>query len=542
MSAHRPAEHWGTRIGVIMAVAASAVGLGNFLRFPGQAVANGGGVFMVPYFCALLLIGIPVCWAEWTMGKYGGQRGLHSCPAILGVLGRHAGWRYVGVFGLLMPTVVYLYYVVVESWCLTYACYYLIGGVDLGTEPADYARRSGEFFARLVGAEMDGLMVRGGLHPSVWFWMFTFAVNFALVYHGITRGIERFCNLAMPVMVLCAVVVLARVLSLPPQAAPEGTRTVLDGLGFMWNPRPVGGGTSALAALGSPQVWMAAAGQIFFTLSVGFGVIVTYASYLRPKDDIVLSALTASATNEFFEVCLGGLITVTAAFVFLGAAGASAGTFGLGFNTLPVVFQHMPAGRIFGFVWFFMLFLAAITSSISLIQPVIAFLEEALGIGRRASVTILGMVTALGSLFVIYFSKGLAALDTLDFWTAQVGIFIFGTIEVILLSWVFGARRAHAVALVGAELRPPQAMFTFLMRYVTPTYLLIVFALWCYYNAPDYLRTLAAGGVPLLSVLVILSLLAFFLVLIHIASRRWGRVIRTEETPALLSTRGEVEP
>jgi neurotransmitter:Na+ symporter, NSS family len=517
-----PKEQWGTRIGVIMAVAASAVGIGNFLRFPGQAAANGGGTFMIPYFCALLLLGIPVCWAEWTMGKYGGQLGYHSCPAILGWLGGHRAWRYVGVMGLLMPTIVYMYYVVLESWCLAYAGSYLVGAVNLGDDPTAYVQKSGEYFTTLVGADIDGVMLKGSIHPSVWFWAFTFVANFALIYRGISRGIELFCNIAMPIMALCAIAVLVRVLTLPPMTDAAGTtRSVLDGLGFMWNPKAAGG-QAWYTGLLDAKIWLAAAGQIFFTLSVGFGVIMTYASYLKPKQDVLLSGLTASATNEFFEVCLGGLITVPAAFLFLGAAGVG-GTFGLGFNTLPVVFEYMPAGRFFGFVWFFMLFLAAITSSISLLQPVIAFLEEALGIGRRASVTILGAMTAAGSLFVIYFSKNLAALDTLDFWSAQVGIFVFGTIEIILLGWVFGARRGYQVALDGTELRPPPWIFTVVMRFVTPAYLLFVFVMWCYGDAPTYLKSLSKGGVPLLAVLVMAATLIFFLVLIQAGERRWDR-------------------
>jgi len=316
--------------------------------------------------------------------------------------------------------------------------------------------------------------------------------------------------------------VLVRVLTLPPFAGDGETRTVLQGLGFMWNPKSSAADQPAWQALADPKVWLAAAGQIFFTLSVGFGVIVTYASYLKPKDDVVLSGLTASATNEFFEVCLGGLITIPAAFLFLGIAVASKGTFGLGFNALPIVFQYMPAGRWFGFIWFFMLFLAAITSSLSLLQPVTAFLEEALGVGRKGSVAIVAALTGAGNLFVIYFSKNLAALDTLDFWAAQVGILIFGTLEVLVLSWVLGAGRGYAAALEGAELRPPRWVFTVLMRFITPAVLLAVFVLWCYYYAGDYVRRLGAGGVPAYAMGVIVAVLAFFLVMVYLADRRWG--------------------
>jgi SNF family Na+-dependent transporter len=528
MSGGASKEQWATRVGLIMAVAGSAVGLGNFLRFPGKAAQYGGGAFMIPYFCALIFLGIPICWAEWTMGKYGGQYGFRSCPAIFAVIGRHKAWRYAGVLGLLIPLVIYMYYVYIESWCLGYAWCYLTGRIDLGPDQGQWAQKSGEFFDNFVGKAQDGLMLDGALHISVVFWLITFTVNFFFIYRGLSKGIERFCTVAMPIMAGCAILVLIRVLTLgtPDPAKPE--LNVVNGLGFMWNPKPLEGGGTWLAALGDPQVWMEAAGQIFFSLSVGFGVIINYSSYLRRKDDIVLSGLTASSTNEFFEVCLGGLITVPAAFIFLGVAGiAGMGTFGLGFNTLPVVFLHMPLGRLFGFTWFFMLFLAAITSSLSMLQPVIAFLEEALGIGRRASVAILGLITAMGSLFVIYFSKDLAALDTMDFWVGTAMIFVLATLQVILFAWVLGVENGCAFAEEGAQMRLPQA-FKFVIKYVSPIYLLTVFVLWCFNknNLPAYLREIKKGGVPLLTLGVIGCVLIFLFILIAIAGKRWNAEAR----------------
>jgi len=520
----RQREQWGTRLGVVLAVAGSAVGLGNFLRFPGQAALNGGGAFMIPYFCALLLLGIPICWAEWAMGKYGGRRGYNSYPAIFMLLGGRPGWRYAGVIGLLIPIVIYMYYVLIESWCLGYAWMYLTGGIQLAAEGGQYAEASRKFFNEFVGATQDGVMMHGTVHTSVVFWMITFAVNFIIIYHGIARGIERFCSVAMPLLIIFAIIVLIRVLTLgtPDPAYPE--RNVLNGLGFMWNPKPLRAGAAWWEELANPQVWLASAGQIFFTLSVGFGIIANYASYLRPKDDAVLSGLTASATNEFCEVCLGGLITVPAAFVFLGAAQITqslGSTFALGFHTLPVVFLHMPLGRMIGAIWFFMLFLAAITSSLSMLQPAIAFLEEGLNLGRRASVAILGLLTALGSLFVIYFSKDLVALDTMDFWIGSVTLFILALIEVILFAWVFGAQRGYQVAMEGAAVRIPR-LFTFVIRYISPVYLLFVLIMWCWKNAPQQVSRFREP-VPMLTLLVILGTLTFLMILAHVAGQRWQR-------------------
>ncbi len=211
--------------------------------------------------------------------------------------------------------------------------------------------------------------------------------NFFLIYRGLSKGIETFCTYAMPALVIAAIVILARVLTLGTPNSELPDQNVLNGLGFMWNPKPMhGGGT--FSALADPQVWLEAAGQIFFTLSVGFGIIMTYASYLKPDDDVALSSLSASAANEFCEVCLGRPDHDTGGIYFPG--GCAADQCGgvehrPGFHAVPVIFEYLPFGHFFGFLWFGLLFLAAITSSISMLQPAIAFLEEGFGLARRAS-------------------------------------------------------------------------------------------------------------------------------------------------------------
>jgi NSS family neurotransmitter:Na+ symporter len=514
-------------------VAGSAVGLGNFLRFPGQAAQNGGGAFMVPYFIAFLLLGIPICWAEWTMGRMGGSRGFHSSPAIYGSVAGKRSWRYAGALGVLIPIVIYMYYVVIESWCLGYAIAYLTGAIDLGPDPSAYGEQSSAFFGSFVGIESDGVIYNGSLDTGLLLWAGVFAINFTLIYRGISNGIETFCKYAVPLMALCALVVLVRVLTLgtPNPALPD--QNVINGLGFMWNPKSVDTGGSWLTSLADPGVWLAATGQIFFSLSVGFGIIINYASYLKRDDDVVLTGLTSLSTNEFFEVCLGGLITIPAAFIFLGAAGTVGGTFGVGFNALPVVFMHMPGGWFFGFLWFFMLFLAAVTSSVSMLQPGIAFLEEGLNINRKKSVLLLGLLTAAGSLFVIYFSKGLTALDTMDFWVGTALIFVLASLQVVLYGWVLGVDRGIEETHRGAEMRMPK-IFRFVIKYVSPVYLLTIFVFWCTQSMPDYVDNLSKGGVPLMTVGVIAAVLALFLVLVYIAGKRWDQLeAQDDNSPAL---------
>lgn len=523
MSDRKKVDGWGSRLGVILAVAGSAVGLGNFLRFPGQVANNGGGTFMIPYFIAFILLGIPICWVEWSMGREGGRFGFHSCPAIFGAVGKSRVWRYLGVVGIIVPLVIYMYYIVIESWCLGYALSYAFGMIDLGDNPAEYTARSSAFFDSFVGMKQDGFLSQGLVPNRLLLWGGVFTINFILIYNGISRGVETFCKWAMPMMGLCAFAVLIRVLTLDVATPEFPERTLLNGLGFMWNPKPAADGGPWWTTLGNSEVWLAATGQIFFSLSVGLGVIINYASYLKRDDDVVLSGLTASSLNEFFEVCLGGLITIPAAFMFLGATGAVGSTFGLGFNTLPIVFEYMPAGRVFGFLWFFMLFLAAITSSISMLQPAIAFLEEGLQLKRRASVTLLGLLTALGSLFVIYFSKGLLALDTMDFWVGTFFVFVLATMQVILFGWGLGIEKGMEAAHRGAEMRIPR-IFSFIIKYVSPVYLLTVFVFWCGQNVPKYWETLGEGGVPLYAVCLIGVFFLFILLLINIASERWDTV------------------
>jgi len=519
-------EAWSSRLGVILAVAGSAVGLGNFLRFPGLAAKYGSGAFMIAYFTSLLVLGISICWAEWTLGRYAGQRGFHSSPGIFHTLIHHRLGKYVGVLGVIIPVVIYMYYVYIEAWVAGYAYYFLFTDkLSLGGDVAAYK----DFWVRYIGAHENGFLLSDG-GEVIWFLLTVFVVNFVIIFRGLARGIEFFCRWAMPALVLLALVVLARVLTLgtPDPALPE--QSLINGLGFMWNPGNVS------EQLANPELWLAAAGQIFFSLSVGFGVIITYASYLTDRDDVVLSGLTASSANEFCEVALGGMITVPAAFVFLGAAGlAGQGTFGLGFQVLPLVFSQMPVGWLFGGLFFFLLFLAAITSSLSMLQPGIAFMEEGLGLTRKQAVALLGLLTAIGCLFVVYFSKDIKALDTIDFWVGTVCIFLMATVVILYFGWVMGIEQGWREAHKGAEIRIP-GFFKFIMRYLSPLYLITIFMLFVLFNVfgwnpqtgvftpTSYVSDLVGehpNDVARLSVALILVIIAFFVILIAQAGKRW---------------------
>lgn len=531
-------EAWGSRIGVILAVTGSAVGLGNFLRFPGLAAKYDGGAFMIPYFIAFLLLGLPICWVEWSMGRYGGTRGFNSSPGIFRTIWHHRAAPYLGVLSLVVPVMIYMYYVYIEGWCLAYAVRYLAGAMDFGASPEKYK----DFFGNFAGMGGNGQAFstpgEGLLGSAVFFLVVCFILNFLLIYRGLSKGIEWCCKWAMPALILCALIVLVRVLTLGTPDAAKPEQNVLNGLGFMWNPTTPR--ITFWESLSNPNMWLEAAGQIFFSLSVGFGVVITYASYLHKDDDIALSSLTAASGNEFCEVALGGLITIPAAFVFLGSdtlLNNPPTTFSLGFVTLPNVFNQMVAGHFVGFLFFFLLFLAALTSSLSMLQPAIALLEEGLGLKRKASVALLGFITAVGSAFIVYFSRDLMALDTIDFWIGTFSIYVLATVQVILFAWVLGVDRGFEELRRGAEIRIP-TFFKFVIKYVSPVYLITIFAFWCYREfvaVPDdptkltRLQQIWANPVAMCSIAFIVVIVVLFALLIAQSVRRWEAAERSQE-------------
>jgi SNF family Na+-dependent transporter len=235
-------------------------------------------------------------------------------------------------------------------------------------------------------------------------------------------------------------------------------------------------------------------------------------------------------------VALGGMITIPAAFVFLGESFVKnpPGTFGMGFSALPSVFNQMVGGQFFGFLFFFLLFLAAVTSSLSMLQPAIALLEEGLGVGRKVSVTLLGLVTALGAGFVVFFSKDFKALDTLDFWVGSVFIYVLATVQVVLFAWVLGMDQGMAELERGAEIRVPK-IFRYIIKYVAPTYLLVIFGVWIYEQfikaGGGRLEALQNDPVVQYAVGFLLIVTVLFLLLIAQSVVRWRKLEAKGELP-----------
>ena len=515
-SAGNSFEAWGSRLGLILAMAGNAVGLGNFLRFPRQAVLNGGGSFMIAYFVALLLLGIPLMWIEWGIGRNGGRFRKGHIPGMFAALWKHPAAKYLGVLGLLIPLAVLIYYTYIESWTLAYTFFSIT---------QDYWGRTTQESMVSYLQSFQGIgteSVHGAWVPFTFFAV-TLAVNIFVVSKGISGGIERLAKVGMPVLFLFAIVLAVVVLLLP---AGPGGETASTGLQFIYSPD--------LSRMSDASVWLAAAGQIFFTLSVGMGTLQTYASYLSKRDDIALSGLATASTNETAEVVLGGTIAIPAAVVFFGVSGAmviaQSGSFNLGFATMPVIFQQLPFGSLLGFMWFGLLFFAGITSSVAMATPILAFFREEFGFRRENVAWGLGAVAfGVGLLHVIWLEYGF--LDEWDYWAGTFGLVVFAMIEVILFMWIFGRENAWESIHQGADIRIP-AIFKWLMFVITPAYLLFILGWWGVTDALPILRMEAAAGggavapesVPYIigARVMLVVMTAAFLWLIHLAWKRNG--------------------
>jgi len=401
----------------------------------------------------------------------GGVQGHGTTPGMLNLLWKKAPSKYLGALGIVIPFVVVIYYNFIESWCLGYS-WFSVTGKYFGHANRD---AMGRFLRGYQGIESNDFFA--SLGPVLIFWGITIALNFYFLYKGISKGIEVLAKYGMPLLFIFGIILVVRILTLgtPDPAQPE--LSIANGMGYIWNPD--------FSRLGSASVWLVAAGQIFFTLSIGQGIINTYASYVREKQDITLNGLSTSATNELAEVILGGTIAIPVAVAFFGLAEtqviAQGGAFNLGFQALPVIFQKIPLGQIFGGMWFFLLFIAGITSSVALTQPAIAFLEDEFKWKReKAVIAVFSVLVVMTAIVIAFFKFGF--LDELDFWAGTFGLVVFAAIEIVLFSWIFGLKKGWAEMHKGADLKVPK-IFKFILTYITPIYLLVMLGVWTYQDA-----------------------------------------------------------
>lgn len=451
------ADSWGSRVGLILAMAGNAVGLGNFLRFPVQAVQNGGGAFIIPYLVCFLVMGIPLLFIEWSTGRYGGKYGNHSTPYILDTMAKGRIWKYIGVFGIFTNIAVAAYYCYIESWTMSYV-YHSVVGTFNGMSQADVAG----FFNSYVDVAHS---TTGIPYEAVLFYVICLLLNTYILSKGL-GGIEKVAKIGMPLLILFGVVLAVRGLTLGTSGAsdifPEAN--AWDGLNFLWTPQ--------FDSLSNPKVWLAAAGQIFFTLSVGMGTIHCYAAYLKEKDDIALNAVSAGFMNEFVEVVLGSLIVIPIAAGYLGLDWViqNAG-FGMAFQTMPYLFQQWgDVIAIFaGVFWFGLLFFAGITSSLAMGTPWMGFMRDEFNWSKNKGAWSFGFLAlTMGLPTVIFYNQGL--FDQYDYWAGTVSLVVFAFLETVLFSYIFGVKKGWDEINKGADIKLP-GIYKYIILIVTPALL-----------------------------------------------------------------------
>jgi SNF family Na+-dependent transporter len=461
MSNGKSNEAWGSRVGLILAMAGNAVGLGNFLRFPVQAVQNGGGAFIIPYLVCFLLMGIPLLWIEWSAGRFGGKSGHHSTPFVLDSMDRRKFWKYIGVFGIFTNVAVASYYCYIESWTMAYV-FHSISGTFEGLNQSQVAL----FFNEYIDIDKSTF---GIPYEAVVIYIICLLLNTLILSKGLA-GVEKAAKIGMPLLIGFGVILAIKGLTLGTSGAtPEHPDAdAFAGLNFLWTPQ--------YDSLLNPKVWLAAAGQIFFTLSVGMGTVVCYASYVKSKDDIALNAVSAGFMNEFVEVVLGSLIVIPIAAGYLGVdwLKENAG-FGMAFQTMPYLFQQWgPALSVFaGVMWFGLLFFAGITSSLAMGTPWMGFMQSEFKMGRQKSAWSFGaIVLALGLPTVLFYNHGV--FDEYDYWAGTVSLVVFALAETILFAWVFGMEKGWAEINNGGDIKVP-GIYKYIIKWVTPFMLIFVF-------------------------------------------------------------------
>ncbi len=452
----KTSEGWGSRVGLILAMAGNAVGLGNFLRFPVQAIQNGGGAFIIPYLICFLLMGIPLLWVEWSMGRFGGSKGHHSTPFILDSMNRRRFWKYIGVFGIFTNLAVAAYYCYLESWALGWAYNSTIGTFHNASQQDVEG-----FFGSYVGLTS---------YEPIVFWILCLLLNTWILSKGLSGGVEKAAKIGMPLLLIFGALLAIKAITIQ-----EGVDGAINdgtvGLNFLWTPD--------FDSIWNGKVWLAAAGQIFFTLSLGMGSIQCYASYVKKKDDIALNAVSAGFMNGFVEIVLGAAILIPIAVGYLGidkvVEMTSSGGLGLGFKTLPYLFEQWGPfmAVVAGIMWFGLLFFAGVTSSLAMGTPVMGFLKDEFGWKHKKAAWAFGFtVFFLGLPTVLFFEYGV--FDEYDFWAGTFALVIFALFEIILFAWVFGIGKGWKEITDGSDIKVP-LVFKFIIKYITPVLLGIVF-------------------------------------------------------------------
>lgn len=435
---------WSSRLAFILAASGSAVGLGNIWKFPYMAGENGGGAFVLIYLVCIALFGLPIMMAEVMLGRRGRQSPINTMKYLCQEEGANRIWAMLGWAGVIAGVLILSYYSVIAGWSLSYVAQ-SVGGKFIGiTEQG-----AGELFNSLISNPTKLI---------IWHSLFM-VITMIVVARGVSNGLEVAVKYLMPALAILILVLIAYSIS-------QGS--FMMGVEFMF--------TSDFSKI-NQDVLLDAMGQAFFSLSLGMGAIMIYGSYLPHRASIAKTSIAVAAADTSVAICAGLAIFP---IVFANQLEPGQGP-GLIFNTLPLAFGQMPGGVFFGSLFFILLVFAAWTSSISLIEPAVAWLVERKGLTRISASIVCGSVTwavGLGTVFSFniwesYKLFGKTFFDLLDFLTANIMLPLGGFFIAIFVGWVM--RRTSVEDEIAIQDPVWYRTWRFLVRFVTPVGVFAIF-------------------------------------------------------------------
>lgn len=436
---------FGSKIGFVLAAAGSAVGLGNIWRFPYLAAKYGGGIFLLIYVILAVTFGFSLMITEIAIGRRTGKSVIGAYKAI------DKRFSFLGVLAAMVPVLITPYYCVIGGWVLKYLTVFVTGN-------GSAAAGDGSFFSNFTGTTAE---------PTVFFLIYI-VLTAAVVMLGVQNGIERISKFMMPVLVVLTIGIGIYTMTL--DGAMEGVKYYLlpnfENFTFQTFLKTVA----------------AAMGQLFYSMSLAMGIMITYGSYMR-KEDALESSVRQIEIFDSGIAILAGLIIVPAVFVFSGgnAEALNAGP-GLMFITLPNVFESMAGGQIIGAAFFVLVALAALTSSISLMETVVSIISEKFHLKRIPSCLItVGICVVLGMLSVLGYSAwdtitifGYQMLDFFDFLTNNIMMPIVAFLTCLLIGYVVGTKYIEDEVLCGEQKFDAKLLVKIMLRFVCPVCMIII--------------------------------------------------------------------
>lgn len=407
-------DQWGSKAGFILAAVGSAVGLGNIWRYPYVLYSNGGGAFLIPYFFAILTAGIPLMIMEYGLGhKFKGSPPLAFARA-------NKKWEWLGWWPSINSFIILTYYTLILSWAINYL--YFSFTQAWGSDTNSF------FFKSFLKMTDSPFKLGGFVWPVFVGITIIWLINWLVCFKGVASGIEKINKILLPTLVIAIIIIVIRGVTLPGASL---------GLNKLFTPD--------WSKVLEPKVWIAAYGQVFFSLSLAMGIMVTYSSYLPKKTDINNSAFMTAFANCGFEflsaIGVFGILGYMASTQGVGVDKVASQGIGLAFVAFPKVFTVMGGiGKIFGILFFLCLVFAGITSSISLVEASSSAMIDKTGAGRKKVVS---LVCIVGYTISIVYSTGagLYFLDIIDNFINSYGIVTVGLLEAITIGWLFGASK-----------------------------------------------------------------------------------------------------